>query len=153
MSSTAEKDQLHEATKAVKFSPALSVDTGHHPPQPWCWGISGEAKACFGTFGVREMHGSEFWEVQGFQLVFLGCVEPQNKLYQNTPWTPKTQGTMKVLKAKNMGYAVIPAKNEGTVGSHLELFFFSNWRWAFLAKSQLDCDEGWKSWFFRERFE
>ena len=31
---------------------------------------------------------------------------------------------MKVLKAKNMGYAVIPAKNEGTVGSHLELFFF-----------------------------
>ena len=60
MSSTAEKDQLHEATKAVKFSPALSVDTGHHPPQPWCWGISGEAKACFGTFGVREMHGSEF---------------------------------------------------------------------------------------------
>ena len=25
--------------------------------------------------------------------------------------------------------------------------FFLNWRWAFLAKSQLDCVEGWKSWF------
>ena len=83
-------DQQTKPPKPVKWSPALSVDTGHHPPQPWCWGISGEAKCELSErFGVRLMRGSEFEEKFKDFCCFLGFfVEPQHN-YTKTLHEPK----------------------------------------------------------------